>query len=514
MVENNVFEGLTSLELRVLSALKSIDKSLFNSDSLINVLIKETGLKQVEVMRGLQWLENKNIIKLGFNKKQLIFLDKNGLIAKSNGLPEKKILAYLLKKPASLDELKKEFSDAINFSIGILKKKLAVNIKKQGSSLIFSITDSGKKLLSTQSLEEKFLNLDFPIVMGSLTPEQKFAFDSLKKRKSFLRLESKTYPFILETDIFKALPDNIDSFDLIDKLTPEVLKSGVWKNKSFRRYDINADVPFVVHGREHFINEAIDFLKNIWIELGFEEMSGSKVQSAFWDMDALFVPQDHPARELQDTFYLDVDPAKLPEKLLNRVSAMHSKGDDDSRGWNYDFDVDISKRVMLRTHTTVLSAKYISKFDFSGPKKYFKIGWVYRNESLDWKHLFQFYQVEGIVIDENANFRNLLGYLMNFYKKLGYTHIRLRPAYFPYTEPSVEIEVFNESKKQWIELGGAGMIRPEVTKMLLGKEVPVLAWGQGLERGVTSYFNITDLRKLYSNDIKMLKTIPHYFFVD
>ncbi len=144
------------------------------------------------------------------------------------------------------------------------------------------------------------------------------------------------------------------------------------------------------------------------------------------------------------------------------------------------------------------------------PKKFFAVGRNFRNETLDWSHLFEFNQFEGIVVDKNANFRHLLGYLKEFFKKIGYPQARFRPAHFPYTEPSVEIDVFHPVHKKWIELGGAGIFRPEVVVPLLGEWVPVLAWGPGLDRQLMEYFQITDIRDLYSNDLKQLREIKKW----
>ena len=130
---------------------------------------------------------------------------------------------------------------------------------------------------------------------------------------------------------------------------------------------------------------------------------------------------------------------------------------------------------------------------------------MFRNEALDWKHLFEFYQVEGIVIDPNANLKHLKGYLTQFYKKMGFTKVRMRPAHFPYTYCSLEVDVFHPVKKQWVELGGAGLFRPEVVKSLLGFECPVLAWGQGMGRIISEYWNITDIRDLNKNDLKQIR---------
>jgi phenylalanyl-tRNA synthetase alpha chain len=231
------------------------------------------------------------------------------------------------------------------------------------------------------------------------------------------------------------------------------------------------------------------------------------VSTSFWDLDTLFVPQDHPARDMQDTFYL-TEPSKgtLPP-LASKIKAVHETGGSTgSKGWGSQWSQEEAKRLLLRTHTTVLSAHTLAELKKSDlPAKFFAVGKVFRNEALDYSHLFEFYQVEGIVVDPNANLRHLLGYLKEFYKKMGYTDVRIRPAHFPYTEPSCEVEVFHPVKKTWLELGGAGIFRPEVVIPLLGHDIPVLAWGLGLERIITSYYNLTDVRDLYKNDLALLR---------
>jgi phenylalanyl-tRNA synthetase alpha chain len=209
---------------------------------------------------------------------------------------------------------------------------------------------------------------------------------------------------------------------------------------------------------------------------------------------------------MQDTFYIK-DPAmgKLPA-LAKKVKSSHEGGVAGSTGWGGNWSEEVAKKNLLITHDTYLSAKVLANLKPEDiPKKTFQVMKVFRNEVLDWKHLFEFYQIGGIVVDEDANFRNLLGYLKQFFRKMGYKDVRLRPAHFPYTEPSCEIEVFHPIKKQWVELGGSGIFRPELVKPLLGKDVPVLAWGLGLERILTDYYEINDLREIYANDIKQLK---------
>ena len=159
----------------------------------------------------------------------------------------------------------------------------------------------------------------------------------------------------------------------------------------------------------------------------------------------------------------------------------------------------------MRTHTTSVSVRELSQL--SQPAKRFCIGRVYRNETIDYKHLPEFMQVEGIVVDENVRFKDLLGYLKEFYLRLGFKKIRFNPSFFPYTEMSTEIEVYFEDKKEWLELGGSGIFRPEVTEPLGIKE-PVLAWGLGFERPIILRLGLNDIRNFYyRNDLKMLREV-------
>ena len=298
-------------------------------------------------------------------------------------------------------------------------------------------------------------------------------------------------------------------------MTPEIIKSESWKGKKFRRYDVSASVPKIDIGKRHFVNQSIDYGRRIWTEMGFKEMEGKIVQSSFWNFDALFTAQDHPVREMQDTFFLNRKEELPSKKIVDSIKKFHEEGDKSSKGWRYEWNDDEAKKVVLRTHTTVLSALTLDKMskekrntEFS--EKYFAIGKCFRNETVDWSHGFEFNQTEGIVVDKNVNFRHLLGYLNQFFKKMGYEKVRFRPAYFPYTEPSVEIDVFHPEKKVWLELGGAGIFRPEVTIPFFGEHVPVLAWGPGFDRILMDYYEIKDLRELYKNDIATLRKMRYW----
>ena len=292
-------------------------------------------------------------------------------------------------------------------------------------------------------------------------------------------------------------------------------KEKSWKVKKFRRYDVMSPVPEIYGGKRHFVNQALDYARKIWTDMGFKEMTGSLIVSSFWNFDALFTAQDHPVRDMQDTFFISGQRSYQGElankKIVDSVREAHETGISGSKGWQYKWDEEEAKNLVLRTHTTCLSSQTLAKINPENlPQKFFALGKCFRNETLDWSHGFEFNQTEGIVVDENANFRHLLGYLKQFFKKMGYDKIRFRPAYFPYTEPSVEIDFWHSKKKVWLELGGAGIFRPEVTIPLLGKNIPVLAWGPGADRVLMEHYKIDDLREFYKNNLTKLRKIKFW----
>ena len=495
--------GLHPLERKVLPLLAKTNS--------FSVIMKEAGLKDLEVMRALQWLQNKKIIGLNKEFREMVSLDTNGDKYKNHGLPERNFLKALEGKTA-LSEIAKKTGlerEEIGISIGALKQKAAINVGKEGSEPAAEITEQGKALLKKEWLEEKFLKKTFPVDVKSLSPEEKFALEALKKRREIVKVSvvKEVIPHL--TDIGKKLiKSGVKSENVIESLTPEMLKSSTWKNKKFRHYDVSINVPKISGGKRHFVPQAIEYIKSIWLDLGFREMTGNYVQTAFWDLDALFVPQDHPARDMQDTFYIkDPSEGKIPAELSKKVKASHENGwTTGSKGWQYEWSEKEAKRLMMITHDTFLSAKTLAstkKEDL--PIKTFQIMRVFRNESLSWKSLFEFHQVGGIVVDPNANFKHLKGYLKQFFAKMGFPDVRIRPAHFPYTEPSAEIDVWHPAKKQWVELGGCGIFRPEMVKPLLGFECPVLAWGIGLERTIMEYYGFQDVRDVYRNDLRQLR---------
>jgi phenylalanyl-tRNA synthetase alpha chain len=505
---NRLVESLHPLERKAVPFLSRCNN--------LKELMRLSQLSEAEAMRALQWLENKQVLKIHAEVKETVRLDNNGKVYLEKGLPERRFLDALRMKILTMKGLTEATglsSDEIAVCLGLLKSKAAILI--EGG--VVSITDHGKKILDKEWLEEAFLKKIAGSDLGpdALTPEENFAFEIFRKRREIVKLDVDKIKRFELTELGKALVDaDIEPKETVDRITPAILADGSWRNKSFRRYDVEINVPKINRGKRHFVNQATDYARQVWIEMGFKEMEGPLVNTCFWNFDALFVPQDHPAREMQDTFYMK-NPArgKLPDhKLVERIKEMHEHGGKTgSLGWQYRWGDDPAKKIVLRTHTTVLSSHTLASLKGSDwPAKFFAVGHCFRNEALDWSHLFEFNQTEGIVVDPNANFKHLLGYLKRFFAKLGFPQARFRPAYFPYTEPSIEIDVFHPVHKKWVELGGAGMFRPEVVEPLLGEAVPVLAWGPGFDRIMTEYYGINDIRDLYKNDLSQLRSMKQW----
>lgn len=515
MDTKKITESLSLNELKILPYIE---------EKNIESICEKANLEKVSVLRAIEYLKNKKILTISSKKIVIVEIGVNGALYRTKGLPERRFMNILKEKRIleikEMQKLALLSDEELKVSIGILKKKSIIELK---NGKIF--LDANEEEISKKIPEEIFLE-SLPVNSESLSKEQDEVFKSLLKRKDLVRIKEEKIINVQITKFGKEIAGLGIKSDLIEKLTPEILKKEyLWKNKKFRRYDILASVPEIYGGKRHFVNHASDYARKIWTDLGFREMTGNLIVSSFWNFDALFTAQDHPVREMQDTFFISdkIQKSSLPEKnIVKAVKESHEgsvKGIK-TKGWQYSWNKEEAKKYVLRTHTTILSAQTLSKLfqeskiaknkSLHLPKKFFALGKCFRNETLDWSHGFEFNQTEGIVIDKNANFRHLLGYLKQFFKKMGFEKIRFRPAYFPYTEPSVEIDAYHEKKKIWLELGGAGIFRPEVVIPLLGENIPVLAWGPGFDRMIMDYYEIKDLRELYKNDITQLRKIKSW----
>ncbi len=400
------------------------------------------------------------------------------------GLPETQVL-HVIGDGINLADIQKHPAFKIGF--GQLRKKGLITVvngmvtKNPGAS-----TDEDETALKNPSAADPTRRQD--LVRRGL----------LRETEKIQNILTITHEGVLRVDAGLILKEETGT------LTREQILSGAWKDANLRRYDI-AKLPKKVYpGKTHPYQRLIDEMRQILLEMGFTEIHGEIVQSAFWNFDALFQPQDHPAREMQDTFYLKEE-SPLPTGW-ERLRDMHEHGGETSSvGWGGKWNPKKAEQCVLRTHTTSLSIQHLVA-NSNPPVKAFCIGRVYRREAIDPTHTPEFEQLEGIVMDKGVSFRNLLGYLKEFYGRMGFEDVRFRPAYFPYTEPSVEPEIFVDGLG-WVEMGGAGIFREEVTAPW-GITHPVLAWGLGVSRVAMFKLGLKDLRLLYKSDIEWIRATP------
>jgi phenylalanyl-tRNA synthetase alpha chain len=504
------------LKKQVIEILKTLKKK--SVEVIAQELAKELEIDYIVLMSAVNDLIEFDLADFKEEEIYQISLNEEGYNYLKNGLPERQLLNIMIKndvKEVNLDELwKKSNFDKDIFYIGIsnLKKnRWVAQSKATGENKIFLITDE-----FPQTEIEKFLQKfkeSEKIDYSSLSKDEIKQINILNKRK-LVRKKHKTQRVIYLTEKGKKIAiSKIKELKQISKITPEMLSSGTWKNYELKPFDISKPGPLLKAGKIHPMINLINKIREIFLSMGFTEIRGPIVESAFYNFDALFQPQDHPAREMQDTFYLsNPKTTKLPDRdRVKAVKETHENGGDSgSKGWGYEWDMNISKQTVLRTHTTATTIRRLAQYynnNEKPPVKVFCIDRVFRNEKVDKSHLAEFTQVEGIVIDDNVTLCDLIGLLSEFYKKLGFKKIILRPGFFPYTEPSMEISVYYDKLGEWLEIGGSGIFRPEVTYPWEIKEpTRVLAWGQGLERIAMLYFERDDIRDLYINPIKWLRS--------
>ena len=481
-----------------------------NPEATPEEVAKNAGMDIKSVMSAAGSLASKDIIEVEKEVQKTYSLTEDGLEYAEKGLPERRILDVLAdKKQIQMKDLADETGvdkKETNIAIGWLRRKNWAEIDKG----MVNITEFGKDFVSQLDVDEKTLNYLKTNADGVklFTDDLMNGVKKLASRKNILNIKKET------SHSFKILPkgeailkEGFTIQEQATQLTHQQLKDGEWKSLEYHPYDINAEAPIAFAGKKHPLRVIIDEIRDIFLDMGFVEDKGEYVESAFWNFDSLFQPQDHAAREMQDTFYLK-NPltCDLPDDDLVKLTAeTHETGaDTGSIGWKYDWSEDIARQSVLRTHTTGISTKHL--FEHEPPIKMFSVGRVFRRETFDYKHLPEFHQVEGLVCGEGISYQNLLGVLKEFYKKLGF-EVRFRPAYFPYTYLSTETEIYLEEKESWIELGGAGMFRPEVLKPL-GINQPALAFGLGIERLAMIRYDVEDIRMLYKSDIKWLRELP------
>jgi phenylalanyl-tRNA synthetase alpha chain len=336
--------------------------------------------------------------------------------------------------------------------------------------------------------------------------------DRLAERGLITRARTTERAVTLTEEGVTALMEGVELADAVGRLTPEMLSSGEWRDVDFREYNVEADADRTYGGRVHVLRETAERVKDVLVGMGFEEMDGPHADADFWINDALFMPQDHPARTHWDRFAL-AEPAEienLPDELVERVREAHLEGvGEDGEGYHSPWSESFARQLALRGHTTSLSMRYLSGEavgELEPPQRYFSVEKVYRNDTLDATHLLEFFQIEGWVMAEDLSVRDLMGTFTQFYERFGITDIEFKPHYNPYTEPSFELFGTHPVTGELIEIGNSGLFRDEVLRPL-GVDCDVMAWGLALERLAMLTTGAEDIRDLHGTlaDIEFLR---------
>ena len=497
---------LRAQERRILETLQKIQ-----GKASVEQLMRDSELSDAAVMRFALTLQEKDLVKIYAELQTIIKLTPEGVTHAKNGVPERRLANAVmslsgkttLDKAAEKASLEKQF---VQIALGWTQRKkwLQYDSKTNMLSSDFEPAEgTDEKILQRLSNQiGKQLSID------QLNEEEKAAVQTLKKRQLLTTADKTTRILELTNQGKTAIQQSTKTAKEVTQLTPEDIITGKWQTIKLQKYNIEAPVAKTWPGKKHPYLNFLEEVRAKLIELGFKEMTGTAVETSFFNFDALYTPQDHPAREASGIYYVKQpeygDTDKYKEAVEN-VKATHENGwKTGSTGWKYKYSTQEAKRLILRGHGTCLSARTLLSKDLQIPSKHFSIARVYRPELIDKTHLSEFNQVEGIIIDENLNLKDLLGVLGKFAREIaGADKVRFKPDYFPFTEPSVELSAYKEGYG-WGEFGGSGIFRPEVT-LPLGIKLPVIAWGLGVDRLFMMKSGEEDIRSIFSQDLDWLR---------
>lgn len=465
-------------------------------------LSEKSDLSVDQIRRGVEWLKFKNLILVTQDLSSHFELGTRGKSALIKGLPERRLVSAIQSDP------KKGIATIANTS-GFDKNELGAAIRIARDQNRWLVKASGVDLrvsrsISERSAEEKALELFRNVkrvAENRLNEIEKKGVELLLKRPNYLKKIQQRNVTLSLSEIGKSKAAGIVMHK--SSQTASVTSDTREGEPERLTIDLQAAVKVVYPGKTHPLTDLIAEIREIFLSLGFTEIDGDIIQTSFWNFDALFTLQHHPAREMQDTFYIsglrNIEDVATTKQIAN-VSKTHNKNS--VSPW----DIRESSRQVLRTHTTPVTLKYLAD-NQPDEAKLFSVGNVFRNEKVTKGHLAEFFQIEGVVTKPDASIRELMGLQMEFYHKLGIQKVRFWPTFFPYTEPSLQSMVYIENVDKWLELFGMGIFRDEVT-LPMNIRNPVLAWGGGLERLAMLRLGIDDIRTLYSNKIEWLRSVP------
>lgn len=516
---SSLIDSLHPLEIKVLTALSRHRATSPQPSLRMDQIAQAAVLEPSQLSMALEWLLSKALVRVESETvTPIVSLTKIGEHYFDKYAPVERVLSSLRDAAQTGKRLTIQDIQAreglepteISGAIGCLKKEGAIRIVEGGGVEATGIPSHTAEVLRAllQQLRGAPRELHaFAEPMHRVI--QQYAVKRGNAREPF-RIDERVERWYLLTPEGESVAGAIAQQGLgteVSQLTPDLLKDGSWRTVRLRKYTISLRPPRVSAGKRHPYREFLDLVKRKLVSMGFHEMRGSLIETEFWNMDALYMPQFHPARAIHDVYFVKepTHARSIAEPFLSRVAAVHRDGGTTgSTGWGYDYDLERARRLVLRSQGTAVSARTLA----AGPQvpgKYFSIARCFRYDKVDATHATDFFQVEGIVLGQDITFRTLLGLLDLFAREVAQAkESRFQPAYFPFTEPSVELHV-RHPRLGWIELGGAGLFRPEVT-LPLGVDVPVIAWGLGLDRMAMVALGIHDIRDLFSSDLELIRT--------
>jgi phenylalanyl-tRNA synthetase alpha chain len=498
-----IAEKLTQIEKQALKALAG-EEALSTE-----MLAQKAGINLDSARRAMSWLNDKKLAVMLEKPEEKTLLSETGKKAMLEGIPEKQLLILLSQEggKSELNTLMQELSlgKEFNYALGVLKQKNYLTVAKSEKGLEVSLTGLEQEVLKQGFIEEKILQK--LSARQALLKEETAKLPELQKRgliEKKLIVERSIKISSLGLQCISALKDSKEELNL---LSAEILKSEAWKSKAFKKYNIQEPVPEIFAGKKQPYLAFLQEIKRKLVESGFQEMQSPLLSQEFYNFDALFQPQNHPARAWSDTYQLKQPKhGKLPDaKIVKKVKDAHEfGGKSGSKGWRYEWSEEIAKKIVPVAHCTAHSARQLLK-GITIPGKYFSISRVYRPDVIDARHLVEFNQMEGFIVDESFTFKHLLGMLKDFAVEIGGCEkVKFYPVYFPFTEPSVQISAFHK-EMGWVELCGAGIFRPEMMEALGHPKLPALAWGFGIDRLAMLKLGIKDIRTLFSDDLNYLR---------
>jgi phenylalanyl-tRNA synthetase alpha chain len=461
------------------------------------IFARDRGFDHTELIGVITSLSLEGYVLAENRKIEELVLTKEGQTYMAEGAPESQVVSFVKTRgKVSQETILSELGQVgkIGFAQAMKNKWLGLEKETKLVSVVAEdVTDKVQEALKAVAQGEECKDVE-GLKKRKLVESVKRGFCRVSKGPQYREVRVKA-----EADI-----------------TYELLKSGDWKTAAFKTYNFNALGKDPSGGHLHPLLKVRGQLRRILLDMGFEEMpTNNFIESSFWNFDSLFQPQSHPARDAHDTFFIK-SPAKSkirdPE-YAERVKTMHETGDEKSIGWNYTWSLQEAEKNILRTHTTAVSSRMLYQLSRSGfePKKYFSIDRVFRNENLDATHLAEFHQIEGFIADRGLGLADLMGVIQEFFRRMGITNIKFKPAYNPYTEPSLEIFGYHPLLKKWTEIGNSGVFRPEMLKpMGLPDDVSVIAWGLSLERPTMIQYGLDNIRDLFGSkaDINYIRDNP------